>query len=167
MRRNGLAIGVAGALILSGLGAGVASAASPYDSASGAIKRTKLNFGPDRHFIVSAHDGPNGATGSYHATYGQGKSSVGYDGRVTCINAFGGNKATVGIFVTKSTFSEVPAGTYEQIWVVDNGNPASGGQPDAISPAAPQATPVSCTPSAPFTMDTFVTGNVLVKDAGS
>jgi hypothetical protein len=163
MKRIALAVATA-SLFAGGINAGAAAAAT-YDSVEGAIWRTKLNSGPDRHFVVSAHAGPNGAKGHYQATYGQGKTSTGYTGRVTCVQVFG-NRATVGIYVTKSTFSEIPAGTYENIYVVDNGNPASGGLEDAISPGPAQAGPVSCTQPLVFELDTQLRGNVLVK-AGS
>ena len=166
MNRIGLAIGAAGVLVVSGLGAGVASGGSPYDSVSGAIKRTGLSDAQERHFIVSAHDGPNGATGHYKATYGKGASRQEYEGRVTCVSA-SGNQANVGILVTRSTRPGVTAGYSHLIRVIDNGNPGDGAPSDVISPGVEGQAAADCNKPFAFTQDTHITGNVLVKDAGS
>jgi len=163
MKRIGLALAAAGVVSVSGIGGGVASAAGPYESVTGAIKRTHLTTGPDVHFVVSAHDGPNGAFGTYHATHGQGKSRLEYDARVVCLRV-DGNLASVGVQVTSSELALWPVGTYHTIRVIDNGNPASGAPSDVMSPSASQATPVTCDSTRSFTQTTQITGNVLVKD---
>jgi hypothetical protein len=169
MRRIGLAIGAAGMLAVSGLGTGVASGGSPYDSVSGAIKRTAINHPEEWHFVVSAQDGPNGATGHYTAQYAKGKQKHGYSGKVTCVRVEG-NLASVGIVITKVDGPGNPAGVQvgagEIIRIADNGNPSDGGAADSISGGAFTATPPTTCPDPVNPTTPYVGGNVLVKDAG-
>src|SRR5687768_10892202 len=100
MKRMGFAVAAAGALVVSGLGTGIASGGGQYDSVSGAVKRTAINHPEEWHFIVSAQAGPNGPSGHYTAQYAKGKQKHGYSGKVTCVRVEG-NLATVGIEITK------------------------------------------------------------------
>ncbi|HEX8743004.1 MAG TPA: hypothetical protein VF712_07710 [Thermoleophilaceae bacterium] len=164
MKRIGLAIGAAGVLAVSG--AGMATAAGGTgDSVSGAIKRSGLSDGLERHFIVSAHDGPNGATGTYQATYGKGKSRQEYHGRVTCVRVEG-NRAIVGIVVTSSTRPDAVVGSGEIIRVIDNGNPNDGAPVDVVSPGNFSATPPTTCPEPTGDVTPTYSGNMLVRDGG-
>jgi hypothetical protein len=169
MKRFGLAVAVCGLLASSIAGTAVAGAANgdggPYDFVSGAIKRIGLNNSVERHFILSAHDGPQGAHGSYTATYGKGRSSVGYKGDVTCVQVVG-NVARVGIRITESSDSEAAVGLYEILRVTDYGTPGDDGQQDSLSPGAFTTTPADC--SGPYYPDPTPTysGNFSMHDAG-
>ena len=165
MKRIGLALAAAAVLVVSGVGTGIAVGGSPFDSVSGAIKRTGVSDAQERHFVISGQAGPNGANGSYQATYGKGKSRTEYHGRVTCVNAQG-NVAYVGIRVTSSTRPDVAPGDGQVIRVIDGGNPDRGQTQDMISPGAiTKNGEATCDGPLPGEVETF-TGNVLVKDAG-
>lgn len=165
MKRFAVAIGAAGVLTVSGLGLGTAFGGNG-DSVSGAIKRTGVSDDQERHFVVSAHQSPNGSVnGSYQATYGKNKARTEYHGRVTCVEATG-NIAYVGIVVTKSTRPDVAPGDGQVIRVIDNGNPDNGTTNDMISPGAiTPGAPPTCGGPLPGDVETF-TGNVLVRDGG-
>lgn len=168
MKRFGLAVAVCGLLASSIAGTAVAGAANgnggPYDFVSGAIKRLGLNDSVERHFILTAHDGPQGAHGSYTATYGKGKSSTGYKGDVTCVNVEG-NLARVGIRITESTVADAPVGKYEILRVTEYGQPSDDGQRDSLSPGVVTATPANC--SGPYGDPTpTYSGNFSMHDAG-
>jgi hypothetical protein len=161
MKRIGLAIGVGCVAALGGVGIAEAAKSGSGDQVTGAIKREGLHDNLDRHFIISAHDGPNGATGSYEATYGKGPSRTGYSGRVTCVKAEG-NLAMVGIQVTSSTQFDAVVGSYEILRIVDNGTPNDGGEVDALSPGVFTAGPVTCAPR--YDTSPTYSGNLTVKD---
>jgi hypothetical protein len=163
MKRIALALGAGGILAVSGVGMAAAADGGPSDSVSGAIKRTGVRDDLERHFVVSAHDGPNGATGTYHATYGKGKSRTEYSGRVTCVRVEG-NKAIVGIVVTSSTRPDAVVGSGEIIRVIDNGNPNDGAPVDVVSPGVYSATPPQECPKPTGDVTPTYSGNMLVKD---
>jgi hypothetical protein len=170
MKRKGLAVAAAGALVVSGLGTGIASGGGQGDSVTGAIKRTAINHPEEWHFIVSAHNGPNGAHGQYTAQYAKGKQKHGYQGKVTCVRAEG-NLATVGITITKvdgpGNDPNVQVGRGEIIRIADGGNPSNGSPPqDAISGGGFVATgPTVCPPPVQPNVP-YVSGNVQVNDNG-
>ena len=162
MKRLALAVCLGSVLALAV--PGVAAAGGPYDFVSGAIKRLGLHDEIERHFILSAHNGPQGPNGQYTATYGKGKSSIGYKGTVTCINVVG-NNAKVGILITESTHPEAVVGTYEILRVTDYGLPSDDGQRDALSPGVFTSTPADCSTPVADTSPTY-SGNFTVNDAG-
>ena len=164
MKRFGLAVVVAAVSVLAISGS--ASAGGPYDSVSGAIKRPADATSMDRHFILSAHQTPNGAKGSYSAVYGKGgQSRIEYKGDVTCVNVVG-NLAKVEILVTESTHpANQPVGYYEVLRITDYGNPSGDDKMDSLSPGAFTPAPRGC--NAPFTVVTpTYSGNFSVNDAG-
>jgi hypothetical protein len=167
MKRIALAIGLAGVLAVTGIvGGAVAAKSGTGDSVSGAVKREGLgNVDPERHFVISAHDGPNGATGHFKATYGSGSSRVGFEGKAFCVRSVG-NLAIVGILVTSSTHETYTAGDRMFVRIADNGNPGNSSTNDSVSPGAvqpPSTTecPAPVNPNTPFT-----SGNVVVQDRG-
>jgi hypothetical protein len=162
MKRIGLALGACSVIALGGAGMAGAAGGGSGDSVTGALKRGALDSSQEQHHIVSAHDGPNGATGTYRATYGKGKSRIEYAGRVTCVNVVG-NKAKVGIVITESNDNEARVGRYELIRFADYGTPNDGGAADAVSPAPPVDAPVSCDGPVDEFSPTF-SGNLTVKD---
>jgi hypothetical protein len=81
-----------------------------------------------------------------------------YRGRVTCLNVVG-NRATVGIEVTKSTDAAM-VGKGELWSVVDGGNNG----PDRIAGYPFTATPPTVCPPLPFTVE-VVSGDYRVHDA--
>ena len=169
MKRFGLALAVC-CLAAATAGVGGASAGNDnggrYDFVSGAIKRVGYDDSVERHFILSAHQTPQGPTGRYTATYGKGSGRIEYKGDVTCINVVG-NVAKVGILVTESTHPVgQPIGYYEILRVTDYGEPSGDGQMDSLSPATPfTVTPADC--SAPITDPTpTYAGNFTVHDGG-
>jgi len=162
MKRFGLAVCLGSLLALAApVGAG---AAGPYDFVSGAIKRVGLSDSTDRHFILSAHNGPQGPNGQYTATYGKGKSAVGYKGTVTCVNVVG-NLARVGIQITESSRSDVVVGSYEILRVTDYGNPSGDDQMDSLSPGVFTSVPANCADPYEDPTPTYA-GNFTVNDAG-
>lgn len=169
MKRKGLAVAAAGALVVSGVAAGTAVGGGSYDSVSGAVKRTAINNPEEWHFVVSAQDGPNGPTGHYTAQYSKGKQKHGYSGKVTCVRVEG-NLATVGIRITKvdgpGNDPAVQVGAGEVIRIADHGNPSSGGATDAISGGAFSETPPTTCPPPVDPGVPYVSGNVVAKDGG-
>jgi hypothetical protein len=168
MKRFGLAVAASGLLVLAATGIATATpgggGGGPYDFVSGAIKRLGLSDNVERHFILSAHQGPQGAKGQYTATYGKGRSEVGYKGDVTCVNVVG-NVAKVGIRITESSRSDVVVGTYEILRVTEYGVPGDDGQRDSLSPGVFTTTPADC--SAPYEDPTpTYSGNFTVHDGG-
>jgi hypothetical protein len=163
MKRIGLAIGLGCIAALGGTGIADAAKSGSGDQVSGAIKRLGVSDDQERHFIVSAHDGPNGATGSYQATYGKGQSRTEYSGDVTCVRVEG-NLAIVGIRVTKSTRPDAVVGSYEIIRVIDNGNPNDPGDPDVVSPGIYSAGPLTSCPAPTSDFTRTYSGNMTVKD---
>jgi len=163
MKRIGLALGLGCVVALGSVGIADAAKGGSGDSVTGAIKRLGVNDDLERHFIVSAHDGPNGATGHYSATYGKGQSRTEYSGDVTCVRAEG-NLAIVGIRVTKSTRPDAKVGTWEIIRVIDNGTPNDGGDPDVVSPGIYSATPLTSCPKPTSDFTRTYSGNMNVTD---
>jgi hypothetical protein len=161
MKRFGLALAVGAVAVLAISGS--ASAGGPYDSVSGAIKRLSLSgANPERHFILSAHDGPQGPTGQYTATYGKGKAAVGYKGDVICVNVVG-NDARVEIRITQSTHAPAVVGQYETLDVTDYGTPAGDDQMDSLSPGNFTAQPVGCEGNETEVVPTY-SGNFTLND---
>jgi hypothetical protein len=164
MKRFGLAL-VVGALAVLAI-SGSASAGGPYDSITGAVKRTFLppnEQATEHHIVVSAQNGPQGAKGHLSFKTGKGPGAVGYEGVVTCVNVVG-NLGKIGIRVTKSTRTDfAQVGQYQEFRVQDYGNPSGDDQMDSISPRTAQSEPVSCDEPVSETTTTF-RGNLTVQD---
>jgi hypothetical protein len=167
MKRFGLAVAAGSLLALCVAGTAMAAqddwTGGPYDFVSGSIKRLGLHDDVIRHFILSAHDGPQGPHGQYTATYGQGKTELGYKGTVTCVNVVG-RDAKVGILITDSTRPDAVVGTYEILRVTNYGVPGDGSG-DALSPGVFTSTPANCSAPVDDTSPTFA-GNFTVHDGG-
>ena len=113
-----------------------------------------------KHFSISAHNGPNGASG--HVVFTQQDAAFGdftLSGHVSCVNV-AGNSAAIGVTIEQGT------GTAEGqqgilIFVTDNGNGGSG-TPDSLTNSG--YLPVGDVCPAPFNAVTPITsGNINVK----
>jgi hypothetical protein len=102
----------------------------PYDFAVGAGDRGTPTGGLFvHHFALSAHDGPNGPSGSY-VSRSDVNALFSFNGRVTCLFV-DGNRAVVGGEITKRYSSEQQNGF--MVAFEDNGPPAGGVTMDRIS----------------------------------
>jgi hypothetical protein len=141
----------------------IGSAGGPYDSVSGSGWRgTVLNpTTAFSHFAVSAHDGPNGVSGTY--TSKAPNPLVNFKGTVTCLYV-SGDHAVVGGVVTKGGEAG-QVGTGFAVGFIDNPSPT----PDEVTfTDVLLAPPVDCAAEAIlFTLPTFTVlrGNVVVNDA--
>lgn len=140
------------------------AAGGPSDSVTGSGWRGNV-VTPDTpitHFAVSAHDGPQGVSGTY-TSINAGNPLLDFRGDVTCLYV-NGDQAVVGGVVTGGG-EPGQIGTGFAVGFVDNGSP----NPDAATFSdveLPQ--PVDCVAeSSLFTLELFpvLRGNVEVTDA--
>ena len=116
--------------------------------------------GGQKHFAISAHNGPNGASG--HVVFTQVDSTFGdftISGHITCVSVVG-NNASIGVAIEHGTgTAEGQPGIH--IWVTDNGNGGSG-SPDGFTNGGYEFVGEDC--PATFTVPTPITsGNINVK----
>jgi len=142
---------------------GVASPASASQAGrqfavGGGEAVTGTNFG------FAAHDNPQGASGFFVATeqapIGPGVSVA---GRVTCLTVVG-DRATIGIEITKSRLPYAPVGSGLFWALVDNGPPVNGQPVDMVEATFTSTPPTTC----PLLPATFLLshGDVVVRALG-
>jgi hypothetical protein len=145
---------------------GVSTGASggPYDSVTGSGWRGDVAqpTTPITHFALSAHDGPQGVSGSF--TSNSPNALLDFKGDITCL-LVGGDHALVGGVVTKGGDTG-QVGTGFAVGFVDNPSPT----PDSVTFADVLIGPsVDCVAEAGFlfALPTFTVlrGNVEVRDA--
>jgi hypothetical protein len=130
---------VAAGLVVPGASSGQGS---PYNSVTGAVQVTFPNFpalglSTTEQLVVSAHDGPNGPTGSI--VFRSPLSAVPVaTADVTCLVVIGSDAWVGGTFTEPFVYggqSGFPASTLTHIGVQlrDNGSPGNG-VPDAVHP---------------------------------
>ena len=148
-----------GAVVVPGVSIG--SSGGPYDSVSGSGWRGTVAHptAPVTHLAVSAHDGPQGVSGTF-VSINPANALLNFDGDVTCL-LVSGNQAIVGGVETTGAL----AGTGFAVGFIDNPSPT----PDqATFSDVGLGTPVDCAAEAfLFTLETFdlARGNVTVNDA--
>lgn len=165
MRRY-IALTLATFVAAAGLAAVAAQGAgSPYDSAVGAGKGVTV-FGGDFpfQFTLSAHDGPQGPTGSFTV---HDPDLGNFTADVQCIQVIGNRAVVAGPLrepVEESGFTFL----YAKLDVEDNGEP-SGATPDRAAPVLlfPPSFERVCSGTAPLSTFLFPLdqGNVVVHDA--
>ena len=158
-----LALGVA---VVPALSAG--SSGSPYDSVNGSGWRGNI-VTPNTaltHFVVSAQNGPQGVSGSYHSDSGtKGNPQLTFTGTVTCLY-LAGDHALVGGVITKAAVPD-EVGNGFAVGFIDT----PGATPDTVTLSDVFApTPVDCGSEADFLFGgiptlPFVIGDVVVNDA--
>jgi hypothetical protein len=113
-----------------------------------------------KHFSISAHNGPNGASG--HVVFTQQDASFGdftLSGHVSCVSVVG-NLATIGVTIEHGTGTATGQPGIH-IYVTDNGNGGSG-TPDSFTNGGYEVVGSVCPP--PFDAATPITsGNINVK----
>ena len=122
--------------------AGSSGQGSPYDSVTGAVKVTFPNFpaageSTTEQLVISAHDGPNGVTGSIEFRSPLAAVSVATVD-VTCLVVIGSDAWVGGKFREPFVYGDqsgFPASTLTHLGVQlrDNGSPGLG-IPDGVHP---------------------------------
>lgn len=116
----------------------------------------------EKHFSISAHDGPNGPSG--HVVMSQTSICCGpftLQGHVACVSV-SGNRATIGVNIEKGTGTAVGQ-TGILLFVEDNGNGSSGAADEFTNSGYVGDASVCPAPIDPTTPIT--SGNINVKDA--
>jgi hypothetical protein len=117
---------------------------------------------PVTHFVVSAHNGPAGVSGTY-ISMNADNPLLNFSGDITCLY-LAGDHAIVGGVVTRGGESG-QIGTGFAVGFIDNSSPT----PDAVTFGDLElATPVDCAAETfLFTLTTFpvLDGNIVVDDA--
>src|SRR5262249_39618389 len=115
---------------------------------------------PITHFVVSAHDGPSGVSGTY-LSMNPNNALINFGGQVMCLSVVG-NQAIVGGVVT-SGGEPGQIGTGFAVGFTDNGSPTAD---TTTFYDVELATPVDCAAEAfLFTLTNFsvLNGNVVVS----
>lgn len=136
------------------------SAAGAKDFAVGG--GSQVTSDGEKHFSISAHAGPHGASG--HVVMTQTSICCGpfeLHGHVACV-AVSGNRASIGVSIEKGTgTAEGQTGIF--LFVEDNGN-GNSGVPDQFTNSGYVADPTVCPPPIDPTTD-ITSGNINVTDA--
>ena len=146
---------VALTLASAGSAAAVDGDGSPYDFAGGG-GQTALGD----QFGFSAHNGPNGSSG--YVTYQTATFEIG--GTVTCLNAGGDRRATIGILVERSSDPALIGQGF--LLYVEDGDAISETRPDRVTYAfVPRTATRSCRAARPTEFEDVVQGNLVVEDS--
>jgi hypothetical protein len=178
MRRTTTTIALGACALLGVTGVATAShqgdAGGPREFAVGSGKNTFPGGGP-AHLMVSAHGGPQAVTGHVRAM-GDGDGAgpleaFKLEGEVTCLRVEG-NRASVKYRFKHATGFLAPfEGGGVQIFLENNGEPGSAGQPDATAFDLPQPRGVfqlterDCDDPRLRVYDPIDSGNFTVHDA--
>jgi len=163
MRKKLVASSSAVALVAAlGCAVSIAAAAGPPQSVVGSGWRGNVNdpTTPVHHFVVNAHSGPQGASGTFRLS--SPNPLLDFSGQVTCLDVVGDQAIVGGVVTSGGEPGEIATGF--AVGFIDNG-PASDQQ---TFTDVEIATPVDCAAEQSlFTLTLFpvLNGNVVVDQA--